>query len=551
MARFATFPRVTTVAVVALFAISLIMFATPVRDGAGSPAAARGAMQPRCSDGSSPEAGVAVTETGAVRGVVDGATYSYKGIPYAAPPVGDLRWRPPAPVSCWEGVRDAAAFGPICLQYEEGTVAGSEDCLTLNVWTPAAPPPAGTARPVMVFIHGGGNAQGSSSQAVYNGRSMAERGGVVLVTINYRLGQLGFLAHPALAAEDGRGVSGNYGNLDQIAALQWVQRNVTAFNGDPSRVTIFGESAGGVNVCILVASPLARGLFAGAIIQSGGCVQPGRAVAEQMGERFVAASGCQDAADLTACLRRLSGPEVRAILPTGVSVISTSENAYPPHVDGYVLLKSPLDAIRAGEHNRVPLIIGANADETLPFVPPSLTTEAAYRQAVGGMVGPAGAAAILAQYPVSAFASPRLAFAAMTTDVRFVCPTRRYAGAAARGQSEPVYRYFFTHALEAGQARSQGAFHGLELAFVFRTLGATGGYRATEAEVALAEAMQDYWVRFAATGDPNGAGAVEWPRYDPTSDTYLRLDTPITADAGVRTERCDFWDRLIGPAGGP
>jgi para-nitrobenzyl esterase len=543
--------RLAVIAVVALFATSFVMLATAVRDGPDMPVAAQSVTQPRCSDVTSSEAGVAMIETGSVRGVADGATYAYKGIPYAAPPVGELRWRPPVPAECWEGLRDGSAFGPVCLQYDEEAVVGSEDCLTLNVWAPAALPAAGTARPVMVFIHGGGNAQGSSSQAIYDGRAMAERGDVVLISINYRLGQLGFLAHPALAAEDVRGVSGNYGNLDQIAALQWVRRNVAAFNGDPNRVTIFGESAGGVNVCILVASPLARGLFTGAIIQSGGCAQPGRVLAEQMGERFVAASGCQDAAGLTACLRGLSGPAVRAILPTGVSVVSASENAYPPHVDGYVLLKSPLEAIRAGEHNRVPLIIGANADETLPFVPLAVSTEAAYRQAVSGMVGPAGAAAILGQYPASAFPSPRQAFAAVTTDARFVCPTRRYLQAAVAGQSEPVYRYFFTHALESGQARAQGAFHGLELVFVFRTLGASGGYRPTDAEVALAESVQNYWTRFAATGDPNGAGAVEWPRYDPAADTYLRLDTPITAEAGVRTERCDFWDRLIGAAGTP
>jgi para-nitrobenzyl esterase len=230
-----------------------------------------------CTTDVMPGDGVVVTDHGAVRGVVSGDTYAYRGIPYAAPPVGPLRWRPPAPAACFDGVRDAAMFGARCPQTSdngEGEVVGDEDCLQLNVVTPRAA--SAEPRPILFWIHGGGFQSGSSSNEtfgvnIYDPQEVVERTGVIVVTINYRLGPLGWLAHPTLAAEDSHQSTGNYGHLDQIAALAWVKANARAFGGDPDRVTIYGESAGGASVCNLISSPLAAGLFSGAIMQSGGC----------------------------------------------------------------------------------------------------------------------------------------------------------------------------------------------------------------------------------------------------------------------------------------
>jgi para-nitrobenzyl esterase len=496
--------------------------------------------QDDCTTDVRPAPGVAVTDRGAVRGVPDGATYAFQGVPYAAPPVGALRFRPPAAAACWDGERPATAFGPPCPQPAGGGVTGEEDCLYLNVWTPAAV--TGDAPlPVMVFIHGGGNVQGSPAQPVYNGRALAEHGAVV-VTVSYRLGALGFLTHPALAAESAQGVSGNYGLLDQIAALRWVQRNIGAFGGDPGRVLIFGESAGGVNVCALLAAPAAAGLFHRAVIQSGGCPAPTRTAAERIGARVAAATGCATAADVAACLRALPAADLVTAVPVDVGAVRLVPPEFGPHVDGVVLPAAPLEAVRAGRHNRVPLIVGANADETSQMVG-RIATEDEYRAAVYALLGQSLGELVLVRYPVAEHGTPRGAFIAATSDARFICPARVVARTVADAQPEPVYRYFFTHALE-GPARALGAFHGLELAFVFGTLGTTSGYRPSDAERALAEALIGYWTRFAAAGDPNGAGAVPWPAYDPATDPYLQLDTPIAAGMGVRTAHCDFWEQL-------
>lgn len=502
----------------------------------------REAVRPRLPSQATPTAApIVITDQGAVQGVVADATYAFKGIPYAAPPVGPLRFRPPQPATPWQGVRDATQFGPLCPQLNSNDqVEGDEDCLTLNIWTPATPP--GAPLPVMVFIHGGGNVQGASSLFLYDGQYLVEHGGVIVVSINYRLGPLGYLTHSALAAESERHISGNYGILDQIAALQWVQRNILAFGGDVAKIMIFGESAGAVNVCTLVASPLARGLFSRALMQSGGCNQRRMDQAEPFGQQVVAAAGCGTAVDIAACLRGLSVSSLLTALPTDPHVAEGMAE-YGPTVDGYVLTGSPIQVIRDGAHNRVPFAVGANADETAMFVP-TILTEAGYRQRVYATFGLVVGALILDQYPASEYETPTKAYIALTTDARFVCPSRSIARAADLGQDEPVYRYFFTHALDSTRAREYGAYHALELFFVFHTLTQVPGFTPSARELALSEAMVGYWTRFAATGDPNGDNAPVWPMYDRRADAHLILDTPIASGDGVRTARCDFWDSL-------
>lgn len=496
-----------------------------------------------CGGGVTAREGVVVTDRGGVAGVREGESWAYKGIPYATPPVGPLRWRPPQEPDCWEGERPATSYGPICPQNTASGVEGQEDCLTLNVWTPVAAAP--TPRPVLVFIHGGGNVQGASSQRTYDGRELAARGGGVVVTLNYRLGVFGYLAHPALSAESERGISGNYGIMDQLAALRWVQRNITAFGGDPARVLIFGESAGAVNVCVLVASPQATGLFSSALMQSGGCNQPLLGTAERNGQEIAEGAGCTEPATAAACLRALSvETAVRArVVPIAVGTLG--RQAYGPVVDGYILEGSPLAIIRAGRHNPVPFAIGANLDETAALSPPRIPDEEAYRAALVRQFGAQPAAALLAQYPAAAYASPFQAYVRLTSDAAFICPSRTIARAAARAGG-PVYRYFFTQELDTRATSALGAFHGLELAYLFRTLGATGGYRPTAADLAVSDAMIAAWTSLAATGDPNGSGAPAWPRYDIATDAHLVLGTPVTASEGVRTAQCDFWDRALG-----
>ena len=501
--------------------------------------------------------GTVVTDSGAVTGTLAGASYIYRGVPYAAPPIGPLRFRPPAPPACWSGERATTSFAAECPQFSgssaggvgTGAIAGDEDCLYLNVWAPSAPPPA--PLPVMVFIHGGGNVEGAGSLPSYDGQYLSEHGGAVVVTINYRLGTLGFLVHPALEAESAEHVSGNYGILDQIAALAWVRRNIGGFGGDPARVMIFGESAGAVDVCVLMASPLAKGLFARALMESGGCYQQPMAAEEPMGAQLASAAGCGGASDVAACLRALDAKTIlQALPPTGNAIVSGLA-AFKPNVDGYVLLESPILALGDGSAAHVPMIVGANGDETgkaAAALQPPIASDAAYQAAVDKQFG-AYASAVLAQYPSSSFASPEQAYVAVTTDARFVCPARQTLRAAQAGAPEVAERrYFFTHAVEnAGPAiRAQGAWHGEELLFVFHTFGAAAGYVPTAAESALSDAMVGYWSRFAAGGDPDGAGAAAWPAFTAAGDEYLGLDDTIAAGAGVRTARCDFWDGLAG-----
>lgn len=494
------------------------------------------------------------TEQGLVRGEVLGSIIAFRGIPYTAPPVGDLRWKPPQPHEPWEGVQDALTFGPPCPQFTSSNseaIIGSEDCLTLNIWAPKDKEPS--LRPVMFFIHGGGNIQGTSSQPTYDGRALAEKGGVVVVTINYRLGPLGFLAHPLLSAEDAEHhSSGNYGLLDQIFALQWVRRNIRNFGGDPDNITIFGESAGGLNVSCLVASPLAAGLFHRAIVESGGFLvnmrlrdapdAPEAESAEEFGVRFAREIGCDSAADLLACLRSKTPEELLRTLRGGLLLERfVGGTIYGPNVDGYVLTDSPLRVMLAGQHNNVPIVIGTNKNEGSIFILGiPLNSEADYRAAVQRFF-PRVSAEVLARYPLSDYASPREAFDAILTDVAFICPARAASLALAPHQPR-VFVYHFTHALNTPFLRALGAFHGLELPFVFNNFGLISP---TPEERALSETMLAYWTNFARRGDPNGSVLPLWPTYTLDGDRHVNLDVPISAATGLREEFCDFWFQLV------
>jgi para-nitrobenzyl esterase len=508
-----------------------------------------------CPSEVAPGPGVVATDIGPFTGARTGAGWSWKGIPYAAPPVGALRWKAPAPAACVPSGRDATAFGAVCPQAAQsaptmvggGALVGSEDCLTLNVWAPDG----ATGLPVMVFIHGGANVQGSGSLPAYEGTKLAAAGPAIVVTFNYRLGTLGYLMHPALAAESGSdGTSGNYGLLDQIAALDFVKRNIAAFGGDPARVMIFGESAGAVNVCALMAAPRAAGLFSAALMESGSCLLGPASQQQALVDRLLSATGCAGAADVASCLRARSVEELFAAVPLSGGILARA-TAFAPHVDGVVMPESPHDALAAGHAHRVPFVVGSNSDETALAVAqsmPPIATAADYEARIRASFPAATADAILARYPASAFPSPARAYATVTTDARFICQARLAARRAAAGLGAPVRRFFFTHAAQnAGPTvRALGAYHGLELAWVFGNFSAFAGYQPTAAEAALSTAIQGYWTRLAATSDPNGAGAPAWPLYDAASDATLVLDDPITAGGPIRPADCDFFDALAG-----
>jgi len=479
------------------------------------------------------------TDSGCVRGTREDRLAVFRGIPYAAAPIGDQRWRAPAPAATWSGIREATAFGKACPQLETsgGKLETAEDCLTLNIWAPSEP---AAKLPVMVWIHGGGLVQGGSALPFYDGARLAADG-VVVVTFNYRLGALGFLAHPALSAEDPNHVSGNFGLLDQLAALRWVKTNIGAFGGDANNVMIFGESAGGESVCALMASPLASGLFSRAAIESASCVGYGqalRALAQShgkfesrlaQGERIAKLLGCTTAA----CLR---GKSVEAIVnasPAALGFLGKGEK-YGLAVDGYALTEAPAAAMAAGKLANVPLIVGTTADEATLFTS-KLTIRPGMYFAIVARIFKGAAPRVLAEYSPRTFGSAQAAFDALVTDLVFTCPARRVARAM---HGQPVYRYLFSHVTAKNAAANKGATHGSEIPFVFGTQSSP-----TAEERTLATTMVGYWTHFARTGDPNVAGAPAWPAYD-AKDSYIELATPIRAGAGVRTKRCDLLDSV-------
>jgi para-nitrobenzyl esterase len=496
------------------------------------------------------------TTAGAVRGTAtaDGQIRIFKSIPYAAPPVGALRWQPPRPAAAWDGVRDATSFGPRCLQ---GQIFSdivftdlSEDCLTLNVWTPAK---TGSDRlPVMVWIHGGGFQAGAGAEPRHDGEPLTRKG-IVLVTINYRLGVFGFLAHPGLTSESERKASGNYGMLDQVAALQWVRDNIAAFGGDPGNVTIFGESAGSFAVSGLMASPLARGLFHKAIGESGAMFTRGTgalalrplADAEQQGVKFAAALG----ADSIAALRAKPADEV---LKAALKV----QPWFSPNVDGYFLQEDVAATFAAGRQAAVPLLAGWNADESRAVVtlakqkPTAESFIADIRKRFGD-----DADSILKAYPAATDAEAVESAAALASDQFIGYTTWRWIEAHRQTGGAPVYRYMFDRKIPIEPdrvvngmpvtARDIGARHAGEIEYVFGTLALSLPNVPWEAaDRQLSDAMMTYWSNFARSGDPNGAGLPKWPRYD-RDQRVLHLDTTIRDAPDTTRARYEALDAFL------
>jgi para-nitrobenzyl esterase len=462
------------------------------------------------------------TEAGAVKGRVEAGVRMFLNIPYAAPPVGELRFGPPAPHPGWDEPREALEFGPGCPQIAEGAQepSGDEDCLTLNVWAPDDD----ASHPVMVWFHGGGFVRGASSEPQFAGATLAREQGVVVVSLNYRLGALGWLAAP--------GVSGNFGLRDQIAALAWVKANIAGFGGDPGRVTLFGESAGGSSVTCLLGSPAADGLYHAAIVQSGGDASSLPALGdpdgdpEVAGAEIVAAVGCGGVPDPLACLRDVPAD---ALVAAAGEFDLLAPVSVGPVVGDELLPEQPFARISAGAAPEVPLLVGANAQEfgPLPELLP-VADEAALKAILGLLFGEL-ADALSKLYPPASFGGPGQALAALLGERTFVCPALALAAAA----PQPSWSYLFAHTL-AGEAGVHGSFHALEVPYVFGNLDALPqGVAPTAADEQVSAFMRDAWGRFAREGSPGEA----WPVHA-EGGAVMQISTSPAATSDVDAGRC-------------
>ena len=486
---------------------------------------------------------VAGTANGAVRGVADGAVDEFLGIPYAAPPVGALRWRPPQPATSWSGVRDATQFAPHCPQVAGpfGQGSTSENCLFLNVFTPSQRQ-GGAGHPVMVWIHGGALVSGESND--YDPTQLVADG-VTVVTINYRLGALGFLAHPALA--DANGQSGDYGLMDQQAALRWVHRNIAGFGGNPRNVTVFGESAGGLSTLSQVASPQAKGLFEKAIVESGSynLTQTSLAGAESAGEAFATKAGC--ASQSAGCLRSL---------PVSTILADQDASGYTPNIDSEVLPESLGTAFATGNFNRVPIINGTNHDEWRLFVALSElegapVTAANYQSMIAATLGvPAAAAAIIAaKYPLIAYPSPSVALGAVGTDAIFACPALTIDQSVSRFVPTFAYEFNDENAPELflpPVSFPYGAAHASEIQYLFTLPTAVFPMALSAQQQQLAATMKGYWTNFARSGLPSSFGARFWPLFNGLTQPMQSLVPPVpqTENTFAIAHNCAFWTAL-------
>jgi len=476
----------------------------------------------------------------------------YRGIPFAAPPVGDLRWKAPQPALKWQGLRQAAEFSNACWQTQYPAAAAiyqaklpplSEDCLYLNIWTPAKSPK--DKLPVMVWIHGGGFTRGYGGSRAYDGEALARKGAVI-VTINYRLGIFGFFAHPALSAESGHHASGNYALLDQIAALQWVQKNIAAFGGDPARVTIFGESAGSWAVNVLMASPLAKGLFQRAIGESGGSFSPMKTLAEAESE------GAALAVSLTLTLAAGAKAEARdkssaqSILKTlraepAEELLKASQaETVRPMVDGWVLPQDIATIFAQGKQNDVPLIVGYNADEGTTLAPQAANLKATMFTAGVYQRYGSQADAMLKIYPAASDEQAVSSFYSAYRDQVFGWEMRTWARTATKTGHQPAYLYYFSRRPPGPQSARLRAFHAAEIAYVFGTF--VWPFPWEDADKKLSDAMTSYWVNFAASGNPNGGNLVKWPAYNAKDDQALEFGDQIAVRSEVNKAGLDFFD---------
>jgi len=489
-------------------------------------------------------------DSGRLKGVTQNGVLSYKGVPFAAPPVGDLRWRPPQHVKPWTDVRAAVEYGPDCMQQPfPGDAAPlgvppAEDCLYLNVWEPAGS--TGRRLPVMVWIYGGGFVNGGSSPAVYDGSQFAKRG-IVFVSFNYRVGRFGFFAFPSLTKEYPDEPKGNYGYMDQIAALHWVHRNIAAFGGDAGNVTIFGESAGGGSVHTLMTSPSSKGLFQKAIIESGGgrtllmgqryldrSAPGGPPSAESVGVAFAKSKGIEGRdAEALGALRKLSAVDITS----GLNMGTMGGAAYAgPMVDGKIVIESPAEAYAAGRGAKIPLIIGANSADigfararTLDELFASFGTD---KDKAVAAYNPDGTAQVF--QVAQMFGADQM----MVEPARFTAKTIAAAG-------QPAFEYRFSYVAESLRSRQKGAPHATEIPFVFDTVATRYGKDLTDADRATAQAANAYWANFAKTGNPNGAGLPDWPRYSPKADILMDFTaTGSVAKPDPWKQRLDLVEQL-------
>jgi para-nitrobenzyl esterase len=496
------------------------------------------------------------TTAGIIEGADESGVRVFRGIPFAKPPVGDLRWRAPQPANTWSGVRPAHRFGPRCMQrhfFDDMVFRSdgmSEDCLYLNVWTPATS--ADERLPVLVYFYGGGLFTGDGSESRYQGESMA-RNGIVSLTVNYRLNLFGFLAHPELTAEAGYGASGNYGFLDQKAALEWVRDNIAAFGGDPNRVTIAGESAGSTSVSAMMGSPLTKHLIAGAIGSSGSLM--GTLSPEPMAEME------QRGADFAKSIRAASLAALRA-MPADTLLARTAALSpvhFAPAIDGYLFPKAPADLYAAGEQAHVPLLLGWNSQEMgwQALLGPSEPTVENFRKAVQTQYG-ANAEAILAVYTPASDTD----VAAVATDLagdRFTgFSTWRWADLHRRtGGGQPVYRYLYTRPRPAMRADAvedpsnipppaTGAVHSAEIEYAMGNLPSNRVYDWTPEDYRVSEIFQTYYLNFVKTGNPNGPGVPHWPVFgDGDAARVMRIDVQTAAEPERGAERYRVLASLI------
>jgi para-nitrobenzyl esterase len=490
--------------------------------------------------------------SGMVQGVkVDGVN-TFLGIPYAKAPVGDLRWKAPQLPHVWQGIRKADKVPPHCTQSIFGFDRGQEDCLYLNIWSPSLFP--GTDKmPVMVWIHGGGFIVGHSYETT-PAQYLAKRGNVVVVSINYRLGAFGFLAHPELTKE-GNGTSGNFGMQDQIFALQWVKHNIEHFGGDSNNITIFGESAGGMSVCNLLASPQARGWFNKAVIESGPCFTPypDLAFMEKQGKEMESKLHCDTAQQPLACMRGKTAKEIMQAMPPDPGMAFGDNANWMPNIDGNVLTEEPMQGLEQGHFAPVPVINGNNANEGNLIVMfgheyqfKKLTPEK-YPDRVNYLVhDQAKVQKVLERYPLQKYPDPEEALSAVLSDQGFVCQEKWTSDAIAK--KAPVYSYYFSYPKSAfvlPELRKLGAFHSSEVQFLFGVPMAWFESTFHGDEKTLSDNMMDYWTQFARTGDPNRKGLPEWPKYN-DSGKRLQLDTTIGIKPGSDSDdTCTFWRSLF------
>jgi len=502
------------------------------------------------------------TEHGMLEGAwsqADASIGVFRGIPYAQPPVGNLRWRAPQDLAPWTGVRQATTFGAACWQsysddafvWSRGEFPRSEDCLHLNIWQPEK---TDATAPVMVWFHGGAHTGGFAHVELFDGTELA-RQGVVVVTVNYRLGPWGFLAHPALAEESEHNSTGNYGLMDKIAALKWVQKNIQGFGGNPDNVTLFGQSAGSSSVCALMASPLASGLFDKAIGQSAACLVKEKrdANGQQRGARLAQLAlgelGAQDSES------QVTAKQLRSI--DNQSLLSAMENSPWSEgsrivVDGWVLPEAPVDVFNANQQAKVPLLVGSLANEGHELLPlNNALTESELDQYLSKTFAET-APKLKALYAEDLAISPGMALREILTDA-FMAMSMRGWAQYNHNADQPTYLYYMDYVPPAyqiylfddpnlnlpGGPRSTGAYHSGDLAYVFNNVGKTGDFWLEE-DFAMARAMSSYWTNFAKTGNPNGANLPNWARYEPQNHNTQLLSNPIKTIAGAKREKLDL-----------